>query len=131
MAAASAAMCKPWRSRAARSIAPALCASAASRASSVIEAPSLEKLRLRRVRKAVAQLAADVTHATDVAGLVLDAHCQPQRLRVRQLLHAVDTPNVEARAFVLAAAVQHVGQIHRRDRIAWLDLVGAHQAALG
>src|SRR3954465_3251467 len=104
-------MWRPWRSRAARSIAPAL---ARSGASSFIEAALCVLERLGRLREALAQLAAEVLRRARVAGAGLDPRRQPQRLRVRLLRHRVHALDVEARALVLAAPVQNLAEVERR-----------------
>src|SRR4051794_7772385 len=131
-------MCRPCACRASRRMLPAVLAvgsgtfgvpvsapgSSPLTKPSLIELPLLEGDGLARLREAALDLRAEVLRALLVAQSLLDARSQPQRLRVAQVGVVVDTPHVEAGAFVLAAPEQHLGEVDRRGRVGGIDLVG-------
>ena len=76
-------MCKPRRSRAARSSAPAVAVAPVS-VPSVIELSPFESTRLRRLWKTIAQLAAQPIDACAIVQAMLDAHANELDLAKRR-----------------------------------------------
>src|SRR5205814_4225350 len=86
---------------------------------------------LRRAREAVAQLRAVLLHALPVAEAVLDARREPERLRIDEIRVGVDATDVEARALVFAAVIEHIAQVDGGRRTGGIELVRARERAFG
>src|SRR6185369_10654875 len=138
---ANAATCSPAASRARRSSAPAVAASAAAgwpapspmpscAQDSLIESPSCVRGGLARLRKPFPELFTQLLHGNPVVHAALDLDTQPQRLGIG-LIAVVQAPDVELGAGEVAPLEQQGRQVVAGHRVARIQLVGARQAALG